>query len=615
MWIGDMILSASFPAFKSSCVSYACLEKGESRYGFDLIINAKNMKIDIWLKKALVLSAVFIFSWGSVFPGDIPAASAESETTYVAEDTAWDNYYIGNEGSVSTDSKVVGQNSVKINTVERSVYNGISKELLSAPLDLTGSEPRFYVMSPDWSKISYANILFSSDGYAMTDTYTFDIRASLSDPVDGQWIEVVMPQSAFEAYGSPDWSNIDLALLRIKDNGTDAAELYMDGFGYSTVSSGGGGDTEKVLVADDTAWDDYFIGGEGSVSTTDKVVGESSVKVSTVQRSVNNGISKELFSAPLDLGGRGVSMYVKSSDWSKIASAALILSSDGYTLSNTYTFDIRSRLQNPANGEWIEVVMPQSAFEAYGSPDWSYVDFALLKVKDNGTAADLSLDGLSHFGTSGFSGVVSITFDDGWADSYTKGKLLMDAYGYDATAFIIPSFVGTKKYLTQTQVDALHNSGWDIAGHSDTDLRTLTGSQLVTELSEVSSYLITKNYRGSGLYAYPYGALDDEAVGVLDDYFTASFNINGMNQPFGHANRYSLNRQSLDKWTTVAEVKEWIDSAKNDGEWCVLNFHTLVNTPVNSYDYSVSHFTKIMDYLRSSGIEVKTVSDVMSSRF
>jgi peptidoglycan/xylan/chitin deacetylase (PgdA/CDA1 family) len=370
-----------------------------------------------------------------------------------------------------------------------------------------------------------------------------------------------------------------------------------------------------IYVAEDTAWDDYYIGGEGSVSVDDKIVGNSSVKITTVQRSVYNGISKELFSSPLDLTGKGMSMYVKSSDWGKIDSATLILSSDGYTMENTYTFDIRSRLQNPKSGEWIEVVMPLSAFEAYGSPDRSYVDFILLQVRDNGTAADLLLDGLSYFDTSGFAGAVSITFDDGWADTYTKGKPLMDSYGYDATVFVIPKLIGTKKYLTQAQVDGLYSSGWDIAGHGDANLWDLTAEQLRTELSGVSGYLTAKGYRGSDLYAYPYGALDNETVDAVNDYFSAGFNINGMNQPFGYANRYSLNRQSLDKWTTVAQAKEWIDAAKNDGEWCILNFHTLVNRPSNSYDYSISNFTKILNYLRSSGVEVRTVSDVMNGRF
>ncbi len=571
------------------------------------------MDIRIWLKKALVLFAAFIFLAGMGLSGGAAAASAESTVTYIAEDTAWDDYYIGGEGSVSVDLKAVGENSVKITTLERSVYNGISKELLSAPLDLTGKEARFFVMSPDWSKISYANLVLGSDGYAMADTFTFDIKASLGSFPNGQWIEVAMPCGAFEAYGSPDWSNIDIALLRIKDDGAEAAELYMDGFGYAAVSSGGGGG--EGLIADDTAWDDYYIGGEGSVSVDDKIVGNSSVRIATLERSVYNGISKELFSAPLDLTGKGIRMHIKSSDWDKIDSAALILSSDGYALSNTYTFDIKSRLQNPASGEWIEVVMPRSAFEAYGSPDWSYADFLLLQIKDNGAPADLSLDGLSYFDTGGFTGAVSITFDDGWEDSYAKGKLLMDLYGYDATAFVIPKLIGTKKYLTQSQVDALHGSGWDISGHGDADLRTLSASQLATEFSGVSGYLASKGYRGSDLYAYPYGALDNEAAGVLGDYFSAGFNINGMTQPFGYGSRHSLNRQSLDKWTTVAQVKEWIDSAKNDGEWCILNFHTLVSTPSNSYDYSISNFIGILNYLRSSGAEVRTVSDVMSSHF
>ncbi|MDD3190906.1 MAG: hypothetical protein PHI66_04435, partial [Candidatus Pacebacteria bacterium] len=44
-----------------------------------------------------------------------------------------------------------------------------------------------------------------------------------------------------------------------------------------------------VFIEDDSSWDDYYIGGEGSLSTSDRIIGENSMKITTVERGNYNG--------------------------------------------------------------------------------------------------------------------------------------------------------------------------------------------------------------------------------------------------------------------------------------------------------------------------------------
>jgi peptidoglycan/xylan/chitin deacetylase (PgdA/CDA1 family) len=350
--------------------------------------------------------------------------------------------------------------------------------------------------------------------------------------------------------------------------------------------------TDKfTLIQDDTAWDNYYDGNEGSIVTTDKVVGANSVKISTQQRGAINGITKELFDTPLNLT-KALRFYVKSTNWNNIQSANILLSSDGYALANTYTYNLRGSLQNPANNEWIEVVVPRSVFYPYNGPDWNYVDFIMIQLEDNGTAANLSVDGLSYFDASAPAGIVSITFDDGWADTYTQGKALMDTYGYKGTAFLMPNQLNTTGYMTTAQVNGLAANGWDLSGHSINNLTTLNDTQLTADVATAANYVSGK--QGSNLFAYPNGATNNAVWSKVSSRFSYAFNINGLNQPLTYMNKNSINRQSMDKWTTPADyIEPWIDNAKNNHEWVILNFHTLVaNSNIDTmldYDYNISN--------------------------
>jgi peptidoglycan/xylan/chitin deacetylase (PgdA/CDA1 family) len=369
---------------------------------------------------------------------------------------------------------------------------------------------------------------------------------------------------------------------------------------------------EMALVRTDnngTGWGDYYEAGDSAADTVDYVVGTQSVSVTTQTLNTFAGIYNEV---SFNLSGRNIKIYVKSPDWSKVSHCVLILGSDSWTLSDTVTLDIGTRLQNPPDDEWIEIVVPRSAFEVYGSPDWGAIDMALFRIKDNNSSyATVKLDSISSF-SEGSGGMVSITFDDGYDDVYDTAKTILDNKDFVATAFIIPSLLGDSGYLTQTEVDSLHSGGWDISGHSDKKLTTLTSGELTTEISSLKTYFSSKNYRGRNLFAFPYGAWNQDVIDEIEGFFTRGFNIDGWNNPLNNLSSFRINRQSVDKWTTTTMIKGWIDAAKDNGEWCILNFHTLVSTLVDSQDFLTSDFTTIINYLDSEEITVLPISEALS---
>ena len=58
---------------------------------------------------------------------------------------------------------------------------------------------------------------------------------------------------------------------------------------------------------------------------------------------------------------------------------------------------------------------------------------------------------------------VVLTFDDGYADTYSIVYPIMKEYGFPATVFINPGDVGTR--LTWDQVREMHKNGITISNH------------------------------------------------------------------------------------------------------------------------------------------------------
>jgi len=151
------------------------------------------------------------------------------------------------------------------------------------------------ISSPDWSKVSVANIVIGSDAYRFNNTYTFDIKAALKDPADNEWIEVDMPLSGSEKYGDPNKCRINAIMVRIKDDGNGAGEFLITDLSYRNKYM-----KRPRYIANLFLWDNYYIGKEGSVREGSGFPGRA-LRIETLKRHEYNGISRCFTSRPLNL--------------------------------------------------------------------------------------------------------------------------------------------------------------------------------------------------------------------------------------------------------------------------------------------------------------------------
>jgi peptidoglycan/xylan/chitin deacetylase (PgdA/CDA1 family) len=80
---------------------------------------------------------------------------------------------------------------------------------------------------------------------------------------------------------------------------------------------------------------------------------------------------------------------------------------------------------------------------------------------------------------------VVITFDDGSASDYRVAAPLLAQHGFGATFYVVPGRLGDDGYMTEAEVVALAESGFEIGSHSMTHpyLNDLAAAALETEVA------------------------------------------------------------------------------------------------------------------------------------
>ncbi|GAI56800.1 unnamed protein product, partial [marine sediment metagenome] len=157
-----------------------------------------------------------------------------------------------------------------------------------------------------------------------------------------------------------------------------------------------------------------------------------------------------------------------------LAEYRFYISSDNFT-SYWYWSISAAQLKNDT---WVPITLSFGEATAEGTPDRSAINAIQWRVKDDGTAITANWNGLSLIAEP-TEGIVSLIFDDGSVTQYTEARKKMDEYGFPGTAYIIPDLIDTSIYMTLTQLKNLQNlAGWDIAGHHQTNLTTLTATEV-----------------------------------------------------------------------------------------------------------------------------------------
>lgn len=212
-------------------------------------------------------------------------------------------------------------------------------------------------------------------------------------------------------------------------------------------------------------------------------------------------------------------------------------------------------------------------------------------------------------------GLVSLTFDDGWASQATSGTPILNQFGDKATYYIITGSVGDTAdgYMTLNQVKTLYRAGNEIGSHSVThpDLTTLTLKKLDNELSQSKTYLQNKLGALITDFAYPYGAYNAQTTKEVKKYYSSARTSDvGLNAKAGF-DPYRIQAEYVTPQTTLADFQGWLTDAKTNNKWLVVMYHQV---DVSGSDYAVTPtmLTQQLQALQTSGLAVKTVNQALA---
>lgn len=366
-------------------------------------------------------------------------------------------------------------------------------------------------------------------------------------------------------------------------------------------------------------------GSSNLADTADFTLGTQSAFIETDGAGTARTLQK-LGLAPIDFTNHDLKVWLKIENVTRLTT--LEVSLGDATLTNAFRFRLRSTQsqQFMTNGDWVSFAVPWAAsnYTVLGTPNRAAIAGIGIRAIDDatGTKVKVHVNGLALTAepvTKFPNGVVSFTFDDGFATMVDPGGTTLAQLGLPATAYVIVDMIGKQNYATLANLKSLAAAGWDISVHAFTDahhaarLPTLTASVIEDDIVDARAWLIANGFKGYNHCAYPGGEFNADVLTLAGTYYTSCRLIYQRQQEtYLPADARKLRVFYVTNTVPLANVERAIDEAKTSHEWVILVFHQLVSgTPTVSTEWGSSDFATLVAYVAASGVAVQTVDNVL----
>ena len=212
--------------------------------------------------------------------------------------------------------------------------------------------------------------------------------------------------------------------------------------------------------------------------------------------------------------------------------------------------------------------------------------------------------------------LVMINFDDASVSIDTYAFPYLSRINARASFYIRTGWVDTNPaYITSKQLQKMYANGWSICNHTrnHSDLDTLSQADAQTEMlngkTDLDSWYLNNT---SSYLAYP-GGLSNETVraaaiaeGMLTGRCT---NVNKLMPYLLTDETYIFGVQDISYTTSLATAKTYVDKAYNNNHITSLLFHSLVTGAPAAYQWPVSDFQALMDYIYAYHMPFITIDD------
>lgn len=323
----------------------------------------------------------------------------------------------------------------------------------------------------------------------------------------------------------------------------------------------------------------------------------------------------------------------------KYTTAAIpVTAGQTYQFTDYYKSDVTTQVDYfDGNGNWLGTMG-----QATASANWtqfkgtviipsgvtSVMIGHILSAKGTLTTDDYSLSSYTPLPFN--RAIVSVTFDDSWANQYANAYPYMKNLGIPATYYVISGSLGQPGYMVAANVQDLYANGNEIGSHTvhhcdltgvvtddPTNCPTpISASQVQSELANSQTALnsllgvqVVKNF------AYPYGAYNASTISVASGLYTSQRTVVAGYNTKDSFNITQLKMYEVDSNITQAQVQAWINEAIAQKAWLILTYHEVATTPADPsdalYTTNPADFQAEMTYLKNSGVTIKTVQQAL----
>lgn len=359
-----------------------------------------------------------------------------------------------------------------------------------------------------------------------------------------------------------------------------------------------------------TSW---FAAGTVSTDASFARFGASSLRIAT-EGDGRPAAAEWRLPEPIDAADASWRVWVHVDDPSALAELRLQVTADDWDSYGVYRLD--RRVHDVDANAWLSLAAVEAEGYTVGDVDPTAVTRVRLRVADDGTRpVTVHVDRLA-LAPRPEGAVVSITFDDGWSDHARYAAPAMRPYGWPGTVYVVPYLVGTAGYMTEDELWALADEGWEIGGHYHPSLEGRVDPELGGIVRRVRAFVET--YRRDAdlpiTFAYPQGYFDGHTVApAVGQGFDAARTILDGLESLPPGDPLRLRSFSVLPTTDPGQIDAYLELALRERSWLILVVHKLDPQPREPTEIAPEQFAEILQRIAASGLPVRTVADVLAS--
>lgn len=200
-------------------------------------------------------------------------------------------------------------------------------------------------------------------------------------------------------------------------------------------------------------------------------------------------------------------------------------------------------------------------------------------------------------------GMVTLSYDDGRVNNFELALPLHEKYGVPATFNVIASRFDHPLFINKSITHECHRRGVEIASHSYYHSGWLidkTEEEIHFEFGESQRILEDIIQDTVDTFAVPFSRYDERVKAIGMQYYKGIRSFGSIQNSIPPQDRYWIySALAIEQTTTFADIKEKIDEAIANNEWCVIMLHGVKPTPEDIYDITPTLLEQVLAYITS----------------